>query len=61
MSLNNAFHCQKEQVAKTKILMDNQVGGCHVPGLNVGPDPVGSEDLKQDYKHRIINQVINYK
>jgi hypothetical protein len=22
------------------------VGGCHVPGLNDCPDPVGSEDLK---------------
>ena len=25
-----------------------QLGGCQVPGLKVAPDPVGSEDLKQD-------------
>lgn len=27
-----------------------QDGGCHVPGLNDSPDPVGSEDLKAKSK-----------
>lgn len=25
-------------------LLDDHVGGCHVPGLKVAPEPVGSED-----------------
>lgn len=40
------------------MLLDDHVGGCHVPGLKVAPEPVGSEDpLNYKGSHNKFQQV----